>query len=356
MGQPLTTIVVVPRERFSASQRSLESVYEHTPSPFRLVYVDGGAPTYVARYLEAQARARQFTLIRTPHYLSPNEARNIGLRSVDTKYVVFIDNDVVVTPGWLDALVKCAEETGAWAVAPLYCIGEPEEGFIHLAGGAAEIRESDGRRHLHEEHRFKGKKVWDVRPKLRREVAGHAEFHCVLVRRAAFETLGPLDEGLMSSREHVDFCLAVTRAGGEVYFEPDSLITYVPPPPFAWSDVPYFLTRWSEAWNRVTLDHLRKKWDLSDDDPHLVTQAEWLRTHRWIALEPPVRLLRRLLGWRLTSRVQRHVLFPLEEGLNRWLVRRAARKRERRAPPVVVRRASWLLVNSTLSSPLISLW
>src|SRR5712691_7661457 len=199
MSQPLTTIVVVPRERFSGTQRSLGSIFEHTTPPFKLVYVDGGSPNHVGRFLETQAQARGFTLIRTPYYLSPNQARNIGLREVDTKYVVFIDNDVVVTPGWLDGLVKCAEETGAWAVGPLYCIGEPEAGVIHVAGGVAEIREHDGRRFLHEEHRFTGRKVRDVRPTLRREPVGHAEFHCMLVKMAMFQRLGPFDEGLLSS-------------------------------------------------------------------------------------------------------------------------------------------------------------
>jgi GT2 family glycosyltransferase len=340
MSQPLTTIVVVPRERFSGTQRSLESVFEHTTPPFKLVYVDGGSPNHVGRFLETQARAQGFTLIRTPYYLSPNQARNIGLREVDTKYVVFIDNDVVVTPGWLDELVKCAEETGAWAVGPLYCIGEPEAGFIHVAGGVAEIREHDGRRFLHEEHRFTGRKVRDVRPTLRREPVGHAEFHCMLVKMAMFQRLGPFDEGLLSSREHVDFCLTVRQAGGEVYFEPESVVTHVPPPPFAWSDVPYFLTRWSEAWNRASLDHIRKKWNLSDDDPHLIHQAEWLRAHRWIALEPTLSVLRRVLGWRLSSGLQRHCFLPVEDVLTRWLVRRTARQWEKGAPRPVISRSS----------------
>lgn len=41
------------------------------------------------------------------------------------------------------------------------------------------------------------------------------EFHCVLVRTAAFDSIGPLDEGLLSSREHLDLCLQVRANGGE---------------------------------------------------------------------------------------------------------------------------------------------
>src|SRR5207249_8335576 len=59
---------------------------------------------------------------KTERHLVPNEARNIGLRRVRTRYVVFIDNDAVPAPGWLERMVECAEETGAWVVGPLYLV------------------------------------------------------------------------------------------------------------------------------------------------------------------------------------------------------------------------------------------
>ncbi len=86
----LVTIVVVPRERFSYTRESLESIYKDTDYPFDLVYVDGGSPPRIKRYLEDIAREKQFQLIRTDYYLSPNRARNLGLGQVKTKYVVFM--------------------------------------------------------------------------------------------------------------------------------------------------------------------------------------------------------------------------------------------------------------------------
>lgn len=45
MTDTLATIVIVPRERFSAARRSLESIYEHTEPPFEFVYVVGAPPS-----------------------------------------------------------------------------------------------------------------------------------------------------------------------------------------------------------------------------------------------------------------------------------------------------------------------
>ena len=95
MIEPQVTIVVSPRERFSCTRESLESIYERTQEPFKLVYVDGNSPGSTKRYLQQQAQEKNFHLVRTDYYLAPNHARNIGLSHVDTKYVVFADNDVV---------------------------------------------------------------------------------------------------------------------------------------------------------------------------------------------------------------------------------------------------------------------
>ena len=94
--EKLATIAYVPRERFSATQSSLESILEHTKYPHDFVCVDGGSPEPVRQYLEDAANRNNFTLVRSDSYLSPNEARNIALQHVKTRYVVFVDNDVNV--------------------------------------------------------------------------------------------------------------------------------------------------------------------------------------------------------------------------------------------------------------------
>ncbi len=138
VAAPLATIVVLPRERFSYAKPALASVLAHPPAPHRLVYVDAGAPPALRRYLEDAAQSHAFELVRVSRYLSPNRARNLGLARVCTPYVVFLDNDVVVTPGWLESLVTCAEETQATVVGPLVCEGEPLRcASIARVGGAA---------------------------------------------------------------------------------------------------------------------------------------------------------------------------------------------------------------------------
>lgn len=283
MTAPSVTIVVVPREQFSKAQASLNSIYAVTPPPFELVYVDGNSPRALRDFLAAEAAARRFTLLRTERYLTSNEARNLALRHVRTPYVAFVDNDVFVTPGWLDALLRCAEETGAWAVGPLYCYGTDggsgEPYLIHTAGADLRITDEGGRR-LHEEHRHVLRPVAEVLPHLRREPIDLVEFHCMLVRREAFERTGTLDERLLSFLDHLDFCMAVRNAGGAVYFEPAAVVTHLVPPPFASMDIPYFLLRWSDAWLYGSARHFAEKHGLRLDDEDLQGHVWFRNGHR----------------------------------------------------------------------------
>lgn len=309
--EPKVTLVVVPRERFSCTQRSLESIFEYTKIPFNLVYIDGNSPKATHEYLVAEAQNRNFELVRTNYYLSPNAARNLGASKVKTEYLVFIDNDVVVSEGWLQPLVDCAESTGAAIVGPLVCQHEPIHEVIHCTGGEARILvDKKGQRRLREKLYNQGKRVADLMPKLARTETEIAEFHCVLVRSDIFQVTGSLDEALLNTREHVDFCLLATQAGLSVYFEPTSIVTYVPGPPLELRDIPFYMLRWSDAWELESLRHICQKWDVLEDGYFKVRYRRrgW---RRYITLFEPV-AQKLLFNWPWGSRFLARVLGKLD--------------------------------------------
>jgi GT2 family glycosyltransferase len=278
--QPQVTVVVVPRERFSRTEISLESLFNNTVEPFELIYLDGHSPPRIRGYLERKAREKRFRLIRLPHFIPTAQSRNIGLREVKTPYVVFMENDVIVRPGWLAALRRCAEETRASVVGPLYLEHLAEREIVHMAGGVAHVEEVEGKRRFIENHFFQGRTLSDVFDKLRREPTELIEFHCVLVRTDVLRQLGGFDEGMKNTSEHIDFCLTMRDAGHQIYFEPASVVVFVQPPPFAWYDLRFFCTRWNDAWARQTVAHLGRKWELDPHDPFLSYKCKWTTVRR----------------------------------------------------------------------------
>jgi glycosyltransferase involved in cell wall biosynthesis len=315
MTQPLATIAVVPRERFSIAPQSLLSVLE-TISDSELVYVDAGSPPLVRQFLEQRALRHGFRLISTERYLNPNAARNVAFSHVSTKYVAFVDNDVLMSPQWLERLVACAESTGAWVVGPLVCFGQSASERIKTAGGSAEIINDRGRRVLRAQCRHHGRMVADVASELRQEPVGQVPFHAVLIRTDALKQLGGFDERLHSTAQHTDFCLRVHAQGGSVYLAPSSRVTHVPPPPFDPTDLEYFQLRWSDAWNRGSIEHFREKWNLAQDDPALFAMAERLDAHRRLTLEPYRRVLR-LFGAGPARWIENLVIAPWEQAASR---------------------------------------
>lgn len=338
VGKPPVTIVITPRERFGEAIRSLECVLRETPEPHELIYVSGRSPRPVLDAIDAMAGRHGFSHIRIDRLLSPNEARNIGAREANGDAIVFLDNDVFCAPGWLPPLLVCAAETGADVVAPLTCHGAPLHTVVHQAGGdfatdpAAFFATPSGDREITEVMHHQNLKVADVR--LERSETQMCEFHAVLVRRSAFERYGPLDEEIMATKEHLDFCMTVISAGGKVMFEPRSVVTYLFPSrhsPITPADWPFFMVRWSPEWQKRSFVRFQEKWGLKDEG--YLQYRETLLTFR-LAEGVVKPLLRKvpLVGnsWRF-QKLGRAVLTPLVTGVSKRMVRRDDGRRSRRA-------------------------
>lgn len=326
VSHPSITLIVAPRERFSYVQPSLESIYNHTNLPFKLIYIDIDSPRYVRHYLAQSAADRDFTLLRTHRFLSPNQVRNLGLSYVTTDYVLFIDNDIHVSPGWLEQLWKCAQETNATVVSPLVCVGKPLHERILMAGGEIKIfLETSGRkkyRRLYKECHLVNRSASMLKHQLRPLACDYAELHCMLVKRDIFDQIGPLDEKLLNTHEHLDFCLSVAQAGGEIYCEPASVVTYVPEMPRRWSDLSYFMLRWSDEWEAESLIHFQKKWRLDMDRDFMESFKRLGHQRHQIVLLP---LLRRLTAGRRVSWLEKLVI-RWEQWLNQCLTDRYRRR------------------------------
>ncbi len=351
---PKVTLIVGPRERFSYTQACLDSIYQNTDYPFDLVFVDVCSPKPVARYINQKAKEKSFKVIRTQRYISPNQARNVGLRYVlkkaDSQYVVFIENDVIVQKGWLTKLLLCAEETGAAVVGPLTCIGQPVHQVIHNAGGRSYIKKDEKqgqpRRRIKQSAFLTGKAVAEVPTELRRIQCDYVEFHCMLASTVLFETDtfqktgGLLDEGMMATREHIDFCFMVTEAGGSIYSDRTAVITTdtvgvdtnkeglikwfgeLKQPEFKLYDLPYFMLRWNDAWDLASLHHLRDKWNLTEDK-YFERRYAMLGNRRQELLINP--LVKRLTLGRGSDRLEKQ-LISWERKLNHFLYHRYLKK------------------------------
>lgn len=261
------SLIIVPRERFSLAIASLKSVLQNTLPPCELVYVDGSLSRKVSQQIRLLVEGSGGTYIRRKHWLRPNEARNIGLQHAGGKFVVFLDNDVFPEPGWLTRMMDCARDTSAGVVSPVYLQGDSTAPIVHCAGGEiVYVDQGEDRPPMLITHQYDlGKPIADL-PQLQRQKTGLVEFHAVLVTRQFLCSIGEkLDEGLETTREHVDLCLLANKHGFDIYLEPSALIRYGNEERLRLTDVDYLMFRWSEAATKRTIAHFESKWQVELD-------------------------------------------------------------------------------------------
>jgi GT2 family glycosyltransferase len=313
----------------------LATLVANTESPYRLVVVDGGSPPHVARALEQLAVRHDWTLVRSDALLTSNEARNLGMRHVDTEFAVFIDNDTFVPKGWLTALEQCARDTAAPLVAPTVLAGAPGSWEIHAGGGEARIEgEGAGRRFVetnarlhHPASELEGAS---------RQPSGFVELHCLLARTDVLELIGPFDEGLVAGREHSDLVLRIAdKTGGVPLLEPAVTVRYASRKHLSPHDWAFFLPRWSDEWARSTFAHFNERWQLCDTsvDAWFLRGALARRLHDRYQPRTGVRLW----GWRAVRRGRR----ALDKIATPAALRAADRARARCGSPRLVHRATW---------------
>ena len=107
-------------------KKCIDSVLQCTSEPYHIILVDDNSMEPTRSYLEklvAGNKENRFTLIQNdaPHANHGyTYASNIGLHASSADYCILLNSDTIVTPGWLDRMIACAEsDSKIGVVGPL---------------------------------------------------------------------------------------------------------------------------------------------------------------------------------------------------------------------------------------------
>lgn len=276
------------RERHGLTENALNSVLHNTAQPYRLIYADVQSPDWLRSRLASYAERWGFEVVRYDEHLWPQQVRTRLIDAIDTEYVVYIDNDVSVEPGWLTRLIDCADETGAGVVGPLYLWGDGKtKSKIHMAGGTLTRSVVEGGIVLKGEHHLIDADPKEVRDELFRRPCDFAEYHCMLVRTELVRNGAFLDEDIYCVHEHIDTALSSGQRGYPVYLEPSSRVHYFAFSEYMLDDLPIFRERWTVSDSEASIDAFARKWNVVKDDRSFGGVRTFL--HKHIAQVDPIR-------------------------------------------------------------------
>ena len=155
-------------------------------------------------------------------------ANNVGIRATAGELLLLLNNDTIVPPGAVDALVARLDANPDVAVAGPRLIdaaGRPELSFGPMISPLAELRQKAVVT-LH------GRGVppvttWVRGATGRERYVDWVSGACLLVRRTAAEQAGLLDERYFLYTEDVDFCASIRARGHRVLFTPAAEIVHL---------------------------------------------------------------------------------------------------------------------------------
>jgi hypothetical protein len=253
----------------------LELLLARTSERHPVVVVDGAAPGTVASAFDRVATSGRVRVVRRPRFLAGNEARNLGADGANTEWLAFVENDSILSVGWLDELLKFGEASGAASVYPAYLWPRPGGLEVHNLGCDFEVSGAEGAQVIRKRG-FAWRRRWDeIAEELQPAPRLLGEPHAWVVRREALERMGGFDEQLLGWFDHFDFALQHRALGLTAWFVPMATCIYIPPPPLALRDVPTFALRWSSDWLIRSRDRICASWGLDPDDAQWSTSDDY---------------------------------------------------------------------------------
>jgi len=212
--KPRVSIIIPVFNKVSLTLNVLDSLAKNTPPIYEVIVVDDASTDNTAELLPRIQNLRYFRHEENKGFV---ETVNKGASLASGDFLVFLNNDVLLTPGWLEALLLPFQDervglVGAKLIYP--------DGRLQEAGGII-FRDASGWNY--------GRKEDPAAPEFnfRREV-DYCSGACLVVPRKIFKRLGGFDTLYRPAYyEDTDLAFKVREQGLKVIYQPRAEIYHL---------------------------------------------------------------------------------------------------------------------------------
>ncbi|MBL7137187.1 MAG: glycosyltransferase family 2 protein [Bacteroidales bacterium] len=215
---PLVSIITINYNHADVTCQMLESLYQITYPDYEVIVIDNGSPDDNPKIIhEKFPRA---TYIETGENLGFAGANNLGICMSKGKYILLINNDTVVTPGFLEPLVdKMESDPEIGAVSPKIL-------YYYLSNtlqyaGMTHINSFTVRSHSY------GYMEKDTGQHDQDRISAYAHGAAMMISREVVEKVGLMSLAFFLYYEELDWGFRIRKAGYKIYYVHNSKIYHL---------------------------------------------------------------------------------------------------------------------------------
>jgi GT2 family glycosyltransferase len=244
--EPPISLIIPLYNQLDYTKQCVEAIQRHTVLPYELILVDNASSDGTREYLQGQ----KATVISNATNLGCAKAWNQGVRASQGDVIGILNNDIIVSPGWLENLLSYMQHFGHGIVCP-----SAREGMLNYDLDA-----------------YAEKFTARCAKATRSDLYGA----CMVIRRKVFDRIGLFDEGFCyGGCEDIDFLWRTEQGGfsvgmtGSVLIHHFSMVTQdtikrTETAAYVDQNAAYFARKWKRTvrgnWLQRRWGNLKTKW------------------------------------------------------------------------------------------------
>jgi hypothetical protein len=198
----LTSIILVTHNQWAYTKACLDSIRKRTTVPYELIVVDNGSTDGT---VDCLSRSPDVRLITNESNLGFPRAANQGIETATGEQILLLNNDTIVTTGWLRRLLDALDSQ--WKAGRVGPLSNNVSGEQRIPAGYDELSQLDG---------F----AWDLSRAHHGQTIATDRLvgFCLLFKRELVDQIGLLDEQFgIGNFEDDDYCRRAVEAGYRKY-------------------------------------------------------------------------------------------------------------------------------------------
>ena len=209
----IVSIIIPCFNELEFTKICIKSILKYTSFPYELIVIDNGSSDGTGKYFKelknrlltgGKRKIQAFKSIISKRNLGVSGALNRGIKMSNGKYVCYLNNDVIVTTGWLEGLVRCAESD--IRIGIVGCAANSGNYHLRL------FSSSPGLRNISEIQ--KTAMMLSLKKERRYMETNFIIGMCMFIKREVINRIGLFDERFYPcSMEDLDYSLRTVKAG-----------------------------------------------------------------------------------------------------------------------------------------------